>query len=157
MLYFHKNKGCELGITSGTDCYFNIWFILFTRLAGVSSHVLNDIWRSLRRTVCHVRDATGLNGNFTMLLRCTNKYVTVLWKLLLASGNCCCNFSSVVSCPSLMLLCLVFAIRMCIGVRNANTHVFHISVTTKFMLTLFSREIPEFYKFYVSSAVHIGI
>lgn len=57
-------------------------FDLFYLPVGLvfSSHVLNGIWRSLRRAVCHVRDAA--DGMETPLLpKWTNKYLTVFWKV----------------------------------------------------------------------------
>lgn len=45
-----------------------------------SSHVLNGIWRSLRRAICHVRDAAD-RMETPLLPKWTNKYLTVLWNV----------------------------------------------------------------------------
>lgn len=51
-------------------------------------HVVNDIWRSLRRTVCHERDSGAQNGNFTKLPKRTNKYCFEIGKLRCGAVNC---------------------------------------------------------------------
>lgn len=45
-----------------------------------SSHVLNGIWRSLRRAICHVRDVAD-RMETPLLPKWTNKYLTVLWNV----------------------------------------------------------------------------